>query len=87
MKKPEPLRAEQLVHKNKVAQRSSFNGDKIRNTEAQGFDARRRSSGLSVVEGTRQPDPAKVKHRPLARGPVKPTEVPPLTDRQKKMLR
>ena len=87
MQKPEPLRPEQLIHKNRVAQKSKWNGDKVRSTEHQGFDARRRSSGLSVVEGTRSPDPKKVKHRPLARGPVKPTEVPPLTDRQKKMLR
>ena len=87
MKKPEPLRPEQLEHKNPVARKSSFNGDKIRTAEAQGFDASRKAKGLTVVEGTRPPTPGRVKSRPLCREIVDTPETPPLTDRQKRMLR
>ena len=61
MQKPEPLKPEQLEHKNEVCRRSKWNGDKIRTREARGFDGRRQAAGLTVVEGTRKPDPKKVK--------------------------
>lgn len=86
MQKPEKLRKDQLIHKTRVAQRSAFNGDKIRCTEQQGFDASRRAAGLSVTEGTRPPTPGRVVSRPVCRGIVKPNAAPPLSERQKRML-
>ena len=91
MKKPEPLKPEQLVHKNDVARKSKWNGDKRRTTEQQGFDASRKAKGLTVVEGTRPPNPARVKpsrvflSRPVEKGPDL-FDLNQVTEQQKRML-
>jgi hypothetical protein len=92
MQKPEPLKPEQLEHKNVVARKSKWNGDKIRSDR--GFDGRRQAEGLTVVEGTRPPNPARVKpsrhfmSRPVERGPDHPKQVDlnQVTEQQKRML-
>lgn len=86
MKKPEPLKPEQLEPKNPVARKSKWNGDKIRTTDKQGFSARREAAGLTVVEGSNRPSKARTVHRPFARV-VQPPEAPPMTDRQKRMFK
>ena len=89
MKKPEPLKPEQLEHKNVVARKSKWNGDKIRSDR--GFDGRRKAEGLTVVEGTKPPNPARVKpsrvflSRPAERGPDH-FDLNQVTDQQKRML-
>ena len=91
MQKPEPLRPEQLVHKNDVARKSRWNGDKRRTTEQQGFDASRKAKGLTVVEGTRKPDPKKVKpsrvflSRPAESAPSH-FDLQQVTENQQRML-
>ena len=53
MKTPPRLKADQLRHP--ADKRSSFNGDRRRPAEFQGFESRRKSEGLTVVHGTREP--------------------------------
>lgn len=53
MKLPEPPKhnAEQLQHPK--GRRSKFQGDLIRPVDKQGFQQRRKASGLSIVEGSK----------------------------------
>ena len=73
MQPPKPLKKEQLEHKTDCARRSKFNGDKRRNSEEQGFSQRRKSQGLTVVEGTRAPSNV----RPAVGRPGQPAGPPP----------
>ena len=86
MKPPKKLSKEQLAHP-KGEQRSAFNGDLRRPTDEQGFAQRRAKNGLTVVEGTRQVDPKRVKPASyLVRVPQKPQSHQELSDAQRRML-
>ena len=82
MKKPEPLRKDQLTHPK--GGRSQFNGDVLRHEKHSGDRVR-------TVEGTRAPSglrfPVDAPPRPLGRPPeAMPVALRPLTPRQKRML-
>ena len=62
MKKPEPLKPDQLQHPK--GKRSKFNGDVRRPASSQGFMARRASAGVSTTYANK-PSPT-VREVPLA---------------------
>ena len=91
MKKPPQIRKDQLQHPKD--ERSSFNGDKRRPQESQGFMARRAAQGLGeAVESTNSPsDIDKKRSRPVLSRSVNPKSQPPcmptaLSDRQRRLL-
>ena len=86
MKQPPKLRRDQLIHP--ADKKSSFNGDKIRPSESQGFMARREAQGLTT--DTSRYETKKPEAKPLTRTVI-PTSQPPvmpcaLSRRQEKMI-
>ena len=90
MKKPPQIRRDQLNHP--ADKKSSFNGDKIRPQESQGFMARRASQGLGeAYESTNELTGPKNRNKTVISRPVNPKSQPPcmpvaLSKRQQKML-